>query len=178
MRMVGDRDGRGRDGRMCAGAYGPYRCDRGVAGAGRSWGGRESWAWRGGAQRGDFRKGRARRFGNSGRGQAGQFCLPGGAGRAGPWEPTSGRWVWHEDGRQAQEQGKGEEADEFSEANGVLPSWRKALMGKWQWRSERAGMEVMLVRGVGAALGAQKRGMQWWLARRRCIVCYATRMNT
>jgi len=36
VRMVGDRDGRGRDGRMCAGAYGLYRCDRGVAGAGRS----------------------------------------------------------------------------------------------------------------------------------------------
>ena len=44
----------------------------------------------------------------------------------------------------------------FLRKRGVLPSWRKALRGKWHWRLERAGMVVMLVRGVGAALGAQK----------------------
>jgi len=66
----------------------------------------------------------------------------------------------------------------FLRKRGVLPSWRKALRGKWHWRLERAGMVVMLVRGVGAALGAQKRGTQRWIVRRRCIVCYATRMNT
>ncbi|CAD6210929.1 unnamed protein product [Miscanthus lutarioriparius] len=116
--MVGDCDMRGRDERMGAGAYGPYHCDQGVAGMGRSWGGRESWAWRGGAQRGDFRRGHSGRFGGFGRGRAGQYLLPGGAGRGGPLEPTSRRWVWHEDGRQTHVQGKGDEAGEFSEANG------------------------------------------------------------
>lgn len=47
-KMAGNRGGFEREGRVSAGAYGPYRRDRGSVGSGRSWIGRESWPRRGG----------------------------------------------------------------------------------------------------------------------------------
>jgi hypothetical protein len=90
-KMAGNFGARDRGGWGNAGAYGPYRRDRGAVGAGRSWGGRDGWAWRGGAPRGDFRGARGGRLGGFGRGRDGQSSLPlSGGGRGGAGEQASG----------------------------------------------------------------------------------------
>ncbi|OQU90688.1 hypothetical protein SORBI_3001G028301 [Sorghum bicolor] len=106
--MAGNHGGRDREGRGGAGTYGPYHRDRGGVGAGRSWGGRESWARRGGVSRDAYRGAQVGRFGSFGRGRGGQFPPPVGAGK--------GEWVWREDRRHSQAQGMGNGGGESSEA--------------------------------------------------------------
>lgn len=120
--MAGYFGSRGRGERGSVGAYGPYRRDRGAIGAGRSLDRRESWSWRGGAPRGDFRGARPGGFGGFGRGRVGQFPPPpAGGGRGGSEEQAHGRWVWQDDGRQSPVQGKESSAGKPSEVDGGAP---------------------------------------------------------
>jgi hypothetical protein len=77
-KMAGNFGSRDRGERGNVGAFGPYHCDCGTVGAGRSWGGWDSWSWRGGAPHGDFRGARPGRSGGFGRGRDGQFPPPAG----------------------------------------------------------------------------------------------------
>lgn len=117
---VGNHGGRGREDRV-PGAAGPYRRDRGVLNAVRSWGGRDDWARRGGASHDDYRGARAGRHGGFGRGGEGMFQRPG-LGRGGPPNASSGRWVWQEDRRGAAllEKGNGDKGGAFEATQQIV----------------------------------------------------------
>ena len=157
-RMVGGHDVRGRDERVGAGVFGPYHRDRGAAGAGRGWGGRESSVWRDGAQWGDYRGGHPERLGAFGRGRAEQYPSFRGPSRGGPMEPKPGRWVWQEDGLQAHAQGKGVVAGKLSEDKGGAAELMEGMDVDISMEAEEGRDGDVAGRGNGRCSRCSKKG--------------------